>query len=287
MIYTKYFLFTLLLAVSLELQAQTFGVRAGLNNGTLQGPTENSSEEFGFNGGFHFGVNYGYNVSDLLSIMVEVGYTQYGTRQSYNGDSYFIIRDDERTIWERGNREMELSISNGYLSFPVVVNYKLTKKWEIFAGAYANILVSPTGRGQLRFTSEDNPDDIIFVQSLDYNYRNDMALEGRRITGQRDIGVFDENGEVIFFPKIAGAYYQHSEKAANLINGLDAGLVTGFNYFLNKGFYAGLRVEYGLTDVTDDRVDASLAELDAQNSLIYRDDKDHHLGINVSIGFRF
>lgn len=285
--YIHYVTVVFLLILGVSAQAQTFGVRAGLNNGTIIGPTENSGESFGFNGGFHFGINYGYNVTDLLTVMFEVGYAQYGSSYSYNGDSYFIIRDENQTIYEPGRREMDLSISNGYLSFPVVVSYKLNKKWEVFGGAYANILVSPTGRGQLRFTSSRDSAAIVFVQSLDYNYRTDEALEGRRIPGQRDIGVFDPSGEPVFFPKIAGAYYQHGEKSANLINGIDAGLTAGFNYFLNKGFYAGLRVEYGFTDLTNSQVDASVVELDPENQLIFRDDNDRHLGINVSIGFRF
>lgn len=294
----QYLLFVLIITICYDTNAQSFGVRAGLNFSTFNGPAENIYESNSTSGGFHFGVNYGHNVSDLFSIVFEIAYTQNGNKFKYSdgGDdnitqnSYFIIRDTDRTIFEPGERDIDLSISNGYLTFPILANYKLSKKWEIFGGVYGNLLVSPTAQGSMVFESsnpiEPEVNHIIFKQSLDYKYGADEALEAKIINGQRDIRVYID-GEQVSIAKTVGAYYQHAEKKADLMNRFDAGLIGGFNYFLNKGFYAGVRLEYGLTDITDDRVDISLESLDENNEVIYRADHDTHLGVNVSIGFRF
>jgi len=286
----KYLVAICMVVGAMSLQAQSFGVRAGLNYNTFNGPQENAGESYGIGGGFHFGINYSYHVSDLFSLVFEIGYTQNGTSYKYNGDSYFIIREDDYTVYEPGTREMELTISNGYIMLPVVANYKLSKKFEVFGGAYANLLVSPTGSGKFYFktsnTIVDGIDHIEFEQSLDYSYGSDEALEGYTPSGDVENGVYIDGNEV-YFAQVAGAYYQHAEKKANLINSLDAGLVGGLNYFINRGFYAGVRFEYGLLDITDKRADAAISELDENNQLIYRDDKDTHMGVNVSIGFRF
>lgn len=285
----KYVFILMMLLLGSDATAQSFGVLAGLNYSTFNGPTE-AAESLGVAGGFHFGVNYSYHMSDLFSLVFELGYTQNGTKQSYNGDSYYIVRGDAVTEFSTGQRDMNLSISNGYLMFPVIANYKVTEKVEVFGGAYVNVLVSPTGRGELSFLQSAEIDSFVnhiqFKQSLDYNYRSDEALGQAQLSNQRAIGVYIDGNEE-YFPKVAGAYYQQNDKRANLMNTIDAGLIVGFNYFLNKGFYAGFRLEYGLTDITDERVDISLESLDATNNLIYRDDRDTHLGANISVGFRF
>lgn len=281
LIYIALFVF-----VGVSIQAQSFGVRAGLNFPTFNGPLENASEKHGFGTGFHFGINYGLDVSDMFSVIFEVGYSQNGMKYTYNGDSYFIIRNEDKTIWEKGSRDMDLRISTGYISLPVVANYKFSRKFEVYGGVYGNILVSPTARGSVTFVSTDNPDRIKFIQSLDYKYNSDKAL-GTQFTRARRIGVYDSEGKEVYFGKIAGAYFQHAEKRANSINMFDAGFIGGANYFLNRGFYIGARLEYGLLDLTDNRMDVNMADLTEDNQFVYRNDRDTHLGINVSMGFRF
>jgi len=152
-----------------------------------------AGESFGLSGGFHFGVNYSYHVTDLFSIVAEIGYTQNGSKRRYEGLSYFIIREDERTTYEPGTATLDLDISNGYLMLPVLANFKLTDKFEVFGGAYFNLLVSPTAGGTFDFTSsnpqEEDQDEIFFVQQLDYNYGSDEALAAS-INNRDVIGVY-------------------------------------------------------------------------------------------------
>ena len=64
------------------------------------------------------------------------------------------------------------------------------------------------------------------------------------------------------------------------IFGLDA--VGGVSIFVNGGLFLGLRVQYGLLDVTNNNNDFSLLE---NNTL--RSDNDVNLTYQTSIGFYF
>lgn len=269
--------------------SQTFGVRAGLNYSKFLGPTETGVDErYGFSNGFHFGLSYSYEFTDLFSLRTELVYIQNGSTYDFEGDSYYIIRQSDKTTFEQGNLEQyNLNISNAYISIPVVANYNINDKWEVFGGAYINMLIGPTGRGQMTFESFDRPDEIRFKQSLDFRYNSDDAIE---ITGRtvqlNEIGILVD-GDIVILPTFAGAYTRQGEKTGNKFNFLDFGLTAGFHYFLNKGFFVGLTFDYGIPDLTNNDVDFSLKELNPDNSFKFSDDKDRHFGIQASFGFRF
>ena len=285
------FLFILIFAFTIQLgTSQTFGVRAGLNYSTFLGPTETGVDEsFGYSNGFHFGLSYSYDFTDLFSLRTELVYIQNGSTYDFKGESFYIIRQTEKTTFEKGELEFyDLNISNAYISIPVVANYRLNKKWEVFGGAYFNMLIGPTGRGQMKFVSNDRPEDIRFIRSLDFKYNSDEISEitGRSAGALTEIGI-RVDGDIVTLPKFAGAYTLQGEKTASLINFLDFGLTAGAHYFLNKGFFVGLTVDYGFPDLTDNKADFSLKELNPDNSFKFSDDKDSHFGIQASFGFRF
>lgn len=270
--------------------AQTFGVRAGLNYSTFLGPTETGVEEsYGYSNGFHFGLSYSYDFTDLFSVRSEVVYIQNGSTYDYKGDSYYIIRQTDKTTFEKGTLEFyELNISNAYISIPIVANYRIGKKWEVYGGGYFNMLIGPTGRGQMKFLSNERPDEIRFIRSLDFRYNSDELSEitGRTAGPLTEIGILVD-GDVVTLPKFAGAYTRQGEKTGNKFRFLDFGLRAGANYFLNKGFFVGFSVEYGFPDLTNNDVDISLKELNPDSSFIFSEDKDTHFGIQASFGFRF
>ena len=289
LIYIAAFLFVAKVSIG-----QTFGVRAGLNYSTFLGPVEPSDdvdESFGYSNGFHFGLSYAYDFTDIFSVRSELLYIQNGTTQSHYGDAFYIIRWNGNTRIEKGDLEYDLNISNAYLSVPVMVNFRVSRKWEIFGGPYLNILIGPTGRGKLRFESYDRPDEITFRQSLDYNYNSDNV---REITGSSpsavdQIGIIID-GEEVALNRFAGAYTTQGERTGNKFNFLDAGITAGAHYFLNNGFFIGFQVDYGFLDLTNNDVDFSLKDVNLDNPdnpFIFSDDKDTHLGIHTSFGFRF
>jgi len=287
----KYICIVLVLAQASNMSAQTFGVRAGLNYSKFLGPTEqapNVNEQNNFATGFHFGLTYAYDFTDLFSLRSELVYIQNGTDYQYDGDSYYIIRDANKTTFEKGEVEYDLTISNAYISIPIMANYRINSKWEVFGGPYVNMMIGPTARGKLRFESYNRPEDITFRQSLDFRYNNKNLNEitGSSPTAQDIIGV-RVDGDIVQLPRFAGAYTRQGERNGNRFNFLDVGLTAGAHYFLNKGFFVGFQVDYGFLDLTNNDVDFSLKDLNPDNSFQFSDDKDTHLGIHASFGFRF
>ena len=77
------------------------------------------------------------------------------------------------------------------------------------------------------------------------------------------------------------------EKDGDKYNVFDFGLTGGVSYYINSGLFFAIRMSYGLTDTTNDKMDVSLRSLTDDNRFIYTNDKDHHFGTEFSIGFRF
>lgn len=284
----KILLAVIICLISMTTYAQSYniGVRAGLNYSKWRGPLESSiNEEYNTSSGFHFGLNYAQNFTDLFSMRLEVLYVQNGTKKHYDGESFYRIRvPNGADVTERGIAIYDLDISNAYLSFPLTAHFDINRKWEVFGGAYVSMLVGPRGSGLLDFTSIDNGDKITFFQSLDYDFDDDAAQEGNCIGTCPQIIV---DGVIVTLPNFAGAYYQYNERRESLINFLDYGLIGGVSYNINRGFYISLRAEFGLSDITSDKVDISQSVTNEDGSFIYRDDKDTHFGIQTSFGFRF
>ena len=85
---------------------------------------------------------------------------------------------------------------------------------------------------------------LFFKQSLIHNYNKDEA--GGIATNSAGPSVYVD-GKVVTLAKDAGAYYNYlgTEKDGNLYKTYDFGLTGGVSYFINKGFYIGLKYDYG------------------------------------------
>jgi hypothetical protein len=263
--------------------AQSIGVRAGLNYSTFSGPLE-KGESFGLANGIHFGINYGYKFTNKFMIRAELQYNQVGTKQKFKGDSYYLIYTSKKTVFEKGERILDLEISNSYINVPITAVYQVNRKFELFGGISPGFLINPTGRGTVKFTSKAHPTEIIFKQALDYRYYQD---EAKAIAGNSGSLKIIENGEIVSLPKSIGAYYQTDAKNGSQFNWLNLSVVGGVNFFINKGFFIGGRVERGLLDVSNDRMDFSITELKEDLNFNKRTDKDLQLSYQVSLGFKF
>lgn len=280
------FIFVIFLFTA-DLSAQSFGIRAGLNYTKFSGPIEQGvNEKFSLANGFHFGVNYAYKVADIFSIKGELVYTQIGSKYNYDGASYYKVPIGTNAFsYEKGNARVDMKVSNAYISLPITFQWQATKKLEFYAGGYASVLIGPKGSGTIYFEQSDS---LFFKQSLIHNYNKDVAGGIASSTAGPSIWV---DGKVVPpLARDAGAYYNYlsTEKEANLYNSFDYGLTGGFNYFINKGFYVGLKYDYGLTDVTNDRVDFLRKTYDENNNAgIKANHFDRNVGFEVSFGFRF
>lgn len=265
--------------------AQKFGIRAGLNYSKFQGPTETGVlESNDFTNGFHFGFTYDYPIIENLAIRGELMYSQLGNKLTYEGETFFRIRSENVTVNERGHSNIDLRVTNSYVGIPILLQYTIKKKFEITVGGYVNYMIQSRGSGQQRFSSYDHPTEIFMKQSLEHNYKKDEAGSGT-VTGPAVI----VNGKVVFLFKNTGAYYQfqQSEKSGKLYNNLDYGFTGGLSYFITKGFFVGLRYDYGFTDLTNNRMDPSRKALDENGEFIFTNDFDRHVAFQISLGFRF
>ncbi len=283
----KKLLFILLLLPSIVWsQGSKFGVRAGVDFSKFLGTLE-EGEAYNFSNGFHFGINYTYYVTDYFGFGGEVIYQQKGTKRSFNGDGFYPIHkpgEDNYTFVD-GNLDMSIDISNAYVSLPLTVSLKPFSKLEWFAGVSPNFLILPIGAGAQTFVSRDDPDRLFFDQTLTYQYYEDENEDFLPSTFNPAVYCGDD---VVNIQGTAGAYYHFDAAAAQekMFKWFDLTALTGLNFYYNKSLYLGARVEYGLIDLTNQKVDYSLAERNG-NSFIFRNDKDVHFGIQASIGFKF
>lgn len=291
----------MLLILSQSIIAQKFGIRAGLNYNRFLGPLENNvSETHNLSSGFHFGINYQYKLADKLFISAEVSFIQMGSRHSVTGDAYYKVPKikgfDYKLFtefdYQKGFLDYNIKVSNAYVSIPIIMQFKPHKSIEIVAGGYFGFLVSPRGNGTLYF--DQNNKRIKLKHTLIHNYNTDNA---RATGGANQPFARDKPGAAIFLgdeiinlPEETGAYYFYldEEKEGRLYRTFDMGLIGGFNYYFNKGFYLGVRYDFGLLDVTNNDVDMLKATYDETNSkMIKANHFDRNSGFQVSLGFRF
>ena len=278
--------FVFLYCGSVSMMGQSFGIRAGLNYTSFKGPLESGvNEKYNISNGFHFGINYGYNFADYFTVRGEIVYTQVGTGYSYDGDSYYKIPLGNAFLYEKGKSTIEMKVSNAYISVPLTLQWQVSKKLEVSAGVYASYLIGPRGNGTIYF--EKNKDSLFFKQSLIHNYSKDVA---GGIANNAPGATVWVDGIVVTLAKDAGAYYNYliTEKDGSLYNRVDFGITGGVSYFINRGFYIGLRYDYGLLDITNNKMDFLRKTYDTATSRgILSNHFDRNVGFQASFGFRF
>jgi hypothetical protein len=266
-----------------------YGFKTGLNFSNIKGPSEvddagNALESWDGNTGFHVGAVFNYNLSRQFGLRGEFLYSKKGFRYSYDGQSFRIFNYQGGSTLTNGTARYRINVNNAFIDIPVSA-YGRFGDFELTAGAYVSFLVQSIGEGSLVYSGNtvplNNPTgELKFI--LDHNYRKDNAVEGK----SDEIVLAKVDARTLELPKSLGAYYDLPEDKGSLYNSLDYGLVAGLSYYLSQSMYAQVRLQYGLSDLTNNDADLSKARTD-QGQLIYRDDKDHNFVIQVSIGFNF
>lgn len=300
----KFLIIVFILATAtfgLQAQGYNIGIRAGVGQTKFSGPSEaNATETTPLSGGFHFGLNFQWNFNDIIGIRSEILYNQNGSSYQFESDNgYYLYRGlipnagildaETREEWPllRDKSIIKLDHTNAYLEFPQTVNIRVNEKFEVFAGGYFGLLLNPTAVGNITFGEGDLfAFPHIFKQGLEFDYNSDIAGEFSRflspillIVNQQDVDI----------PGAIGAYYhfENDTEFENKFKSIDYGLIGGFSYYLNRGFYASLRVQYGLNDITRTQGDISYQELNSDKSFVFNDDFDRNLGFYLSVGFKF
>ncbi len=279
----------LVLGTSADAQLR-YGFKTGLNFARMTGPSEMTAsgadaENWKTTTGFHIGLSLAYPLTDNFGLRGEVLYSKKGAKYTFDGDSYRIFRYDGGSTLTTGNSRYLININNAYIDLPVLV-YGKWKDLELSGGVYAGIMVQSIGDGSLSYTNgrtvplQNSVGDLEF--NLDYNFRKDQPGKG----ASTETIVAKVDAKTLELPKTLGAYYDYPEDKGSLYQGIDYGLMAGLSYYMSRSLFIGVRLQYGLADITNNKVDLSKATTDNGN-LIFRDDKDHNLVIQASVGFSF
>ena len=271
------------------------GIKGGVNFATIKGPSEEGTDEkYSFTNGFHFGIEGLYSINDYFSFGTGIIYTQIGANYNYEGPGYYVFPEENYYLLKSDHVTYVMNISNSYIDIPLNVYFKPIKKFELQFGGYVGFLINPTATGKMSFGSK-------FNQQLKYNYYTDKkpSLYGYR-GGFLRVKTYDEDGEerIRQTKKIANAYYQYKPaeyEDETFYNVLDYGINISANYYFNSSLYVGVNLQYGLADITNNKLDRSLKSLEDDGDLyfnnsdhfIYRDDFDTNYNLQASIGFRF
>jgi hypothetical protein len=282
----------LLSFVALSLSAQIrYGFKTGLNFARMDGPSEMSNAGAGLESwktitGFHIGLSLGYAFNDYVGVRGELLYTKKGAKYTFDGESYRIFRFDGGSSYSTGNSRYLINVNNAYLDLPVLV-YGRWKDLELSAGGYAGLLVQSVGEGSLSYRGgktvplQNTISDLEF--NFDHNYRKDEPGLGEG--GETVVAMVD--AKTLELPKTLGAYYDYPEDKGSLYNSIDYGVVFGLSYYLSSSLFASVRMQYGLADITNNNADLAKARTGDGNALLFRDDKDRNVVIQVSVGFSF
>ncbi len=270
-------------------QLQT-SFKVGLNSARMDGPSEVGPDDAALERwrnitGFMLGVGFGYAFADAIGVRAELVYSRRGAKYTFDGPSYRIFRHSAGSTEARGVSRYLISIQNTYVDLPLLA-YGRWKNFEFSAGAYGGLLVQSTGEGSLTFSGGRTVPLGNVVRDLEFNlqhnYRKDKPGRGdesERVSVQVDSRAVD-------MPKTLGAYYDYPEGSGKLYPAIDYGLLGGISYYMSRSLFFGVRFQYGLADITNEKGDIAKGQTD-NGTLVYRNDHDRNLLWQFSVGFGF
>ena len=291
----KKLLFILCVFASTQVSAQKFGYgfKAGLNFSTILGPLEqddqgNNLESHKYNSGFHIGAMAHYTFNDIVGVRLEFLFSQRGNKYKYNGTSYQrILLPNNEEVFIIGMQNRLVNVTNSYIDLPVSVFARVLPWLELSGGLSFGFMTNSSGAGELVFKgiSPKGANIDEYTISLDYDYLKDKPGGiGNSIDETIDVNV---DGNNVVLPKSFGAYYSNTNDLETpLFNKFEMGVVGGASIFLNQGLFLGLKVYYGVSDLTNNNADPVLYKR-GESGYIFNNDVDRSLSFQTSIGFSF
>lgn len=287
-------LFTCALFATTFAQDFSYGFKAGLNFSKVAGDSEQDAasmdlEDFNTATGFHIGALFNLKFIDAFGLRGELMFSQKGTEYIYDGASYRDFTDEDGlTFSTLGNRRTVLNTTNSYIDVPLMAYYRLGKL-ELSAGPSIGILVNSIASGEISYDVINNRGETVASTAilLDYNYGKDLAGAATEGLGGMD-SELEVNGRTAILPEGEGAYFEYDKIAeGEFYNPLDIGVNAQIAYFLNRGLFIAGRLNYGLSDATNNDFDRSLQTRNEDGSFIPREDADTNFSLQFSLGFSF
>ncbi|HHS95301.1 MAG TPA: hypothetical protein ENJ45_01835 [Phaeodactylibacter sp.] len=175
-------------------------------------------------------------------------------------------------------------MTNSYIEIPRS-GYGKFGKIEVFGGPYIAFLVASKAVGDYQFNSSL----VELKADLNYNYFKDDIIDPSALDlNEEDYELFNINGQPVFYPEVATAYYDFQKKDGKFFNGIDYGLNAGIALYLNDGLYISANLNYGLADLSNDAFDHAYSRLsEDMRAYLPRKDVDKNFTIQASVGFAF
>ena len=282
----------LLLFLPLWAMAQiSGGFKTGLNFSKLDGPaledaSGNALESFGYTTGFHVGAIVNFRLTDIFGLRSELLYSQKGTNYTYTGASYLRLYNQvaDRNIVLSGERNTIISITNSHVDIPLMA-YARLGRFELSGGVNAAVLLGSVASGEValrnvRTAVGQQLDDIVIA--YDANYFQD-AYQINDFSDPKSVSIV---GTSYVIPSTIGAYYDANDQQDKLYSRLDVGLNAQLAFYLNQGLFLGTRLNYGLTDITNEAQDIDHRSLN-NGQVVTSNDFDRNFSIQASLGFSF
>lgn len=290
-------------AGTLPAQIRT-GFKTGWNSARIIGESEldaagNSLETWKNVGGFHIGMTltHKFESNPNFGLRAEILYSKKGSKYTLTskekGATFRYFPTDpadlsKRVLTYSDEIDYLVAINNSYIDVPLLA-FARFGNFEFSAGVSAGALIASYGEGSMRYKGYSalfplqSTNNLEF--QLDHNYRRD------------DPGGFDEdnptrlparlNNQNVDLPQTIGAYYDYPDDKGSLFNTLDFSAIGGVSYYLSRALYASVRLQYGLSDISNNKADISRTKLDADNQPVLLDRKDRNLVTQISVGFSF
>jgi len=138
-------------------QAQTFGVKGGVNFANLTG---NDADSFDGMTSYHVGALMEFYILDRISLQPELLYSAQGAK--IDGEEYKL----------------------NYVTLPVVAEFDIDGSLSIHAGPQFSLLASDSSD---RLAEEAKNYDFGIAAGLEYEITGGLFLQGRYVWGQRQI----------------------------------------------------------------------------------------------------
>lgn len=263
------------------------GFKIGLNFSSIKGPSEvddagKTLEQYDNVTGFNIGASFNFPITDAFGLRSELLYSRKGGRYTYEGTTYRFFDQ----VLTTGTGKYQININNAFLDVPLMA-YGRWKDFEVSGGVYGALLIQSTGEGALQYTGRTLPPLQNSVGNVEvvfnHNYLRDKVGE----TKGSDKIVVRVDGRTLELPKTVGAYYDFTEDKGKFYNRIDYGVVGGVRYYLSRALYAGVHLQYGLADLTNNKVDYSKVKVGTGNARTLQTDTDRNFTWQTSVGFNF
>lgn len=242
-----------------------FGVKLGANmsaSGSYGNSEEGETAELKL--GYQGGIFYQLNVTDGFGIRAELNYEARGTvsKKDYtiglpvvDPGSGMVLGIGEYAVVQ------EINSTQNYINIPVL---------------------AVLGDGNFKYYIGPNV-GFFLGGTAEFERTIEVSLNGN-VVNKTESSIDDVDWKD--YESFKGIFTNPPSEDGDFINSLDIGINVGAMYYLTENLFVDLRVNQGLTDVTNNHYDNSIYPA-ADYTFPSREDTDRNFSVQLSVGYGF